>query len=739
MKHENIIGSCQGKDIPDEIVSWMADDLAKSGLGLEDIETVPFAPGRHFHADTVDNGGYGIVYRAEDGTEMKGSNEHPFVRLRFRPPFPERNGERAKYATPFRSGNRCFIQKNVFDYLTENPDAPLYLTEGEKKAAKANKEGFPVIGLAGIWNWLAPKQNRMTVETKYKINDDIVRFLHPDREVTIIYDSDSKENKQKAGCFDHNTLRLACELLAFQCPLYRVDVPQETEEKCGLDDYLMRHCADDFRQHVEGNRVLIPEEEAIKVRDPYLQITKMEGEPYIIKPTAGGTIGKVSMTQGWNARFLMENHQILYEPGENRFYKYNEENGLWECKSEDFMKKLLGDELGQYWRKYHVSEAPILLPWRTDRMLKDSINRLRGMAEMPEVFVRRLEDAKPIIHLPEGMLDLETRQVNEFSPTYYSRNQIAVQFDENAACPKFLNELLAPALEDDAIEALQKYFGMCVLGFNHAQQFLLLEGTAGGGKGTLTNILRNVIGSQNVAEMRTNQLNERFELAAFFDRTLLLGSDVPGNFLQRSGAEVLKKLTGHDFIEAEFKGSNRRARMFGAFNTIITSNNRLKIRLDGDEEAWRRRMILVRFGNQPPARKIANFARVLLKEEDKGILNWMIHGAVKALDDFREHGCIKVSNRIQEETDALLYESNSLNNFIDENMRESKGGSVTTSEFQSRYIEYCNCLNLPAADTNHVSRRLPELLRDKFGARKDNNIIRGDGTARGYWGVELTR
>ena len=244
----------------------------------------------------------------------------------------------------------------------------------------------------------------------------------------------------------------------------------------------------------------------------------------------------------------MQNHDILYEPGEARFYFYEEKQGLWLAKTEDALKTMLSGELGDYWRKFHDSQKVELLPQRTDRMLKDSINQLRGAAEHENAFER--SGSKPVIHLKEGMLDLESLTLNEFAPEYFSRNQIPIPFREDAECPRFLNELLAPALSDEAIAVLQKYFGMCILGYNYSQQFLLLEGTAGGGKGTLTDILRNIVGVMNVAEMRTHQLNERFELAAFFDKTLLIGSDVPGNFLQRAGAETLKKLTGHDLIEA---------------------------------------------------------------------------------------------------------------------------------------------------------------------------------------------
>jgi len=718
-----------------DLNQWVDDDLAKSGLTRDDIEVVPFEP-RTYRGKPKNNGGYGIIYRDAAGEQMHGMNGHPFVRERYRAPLPESRGVKMKYGTPPHAGIRCFFPQGMFAYLNDNPDAPLYLTEGEKKAAKAMKEGFPAVGLAGIWGWLASIQERKNVSDKYKINSDLVPFLHPGRDVIIIYDSDSRDTRNKANGFDSNTLHLACQLLEYGCNLYRVDVPADSDEKCGLDDYLLRHSADDFRQHVDENKQLVPREDALAVLDPYKEITKLEGEPFLIKWTQSNEVSKVTLTQGWNARFLLENHRILFEPCEGQFYLYNEENGLWESKTEDCLKTLLANELGEYWRKYHLSNAQYLLPSRSDRILKDSINRLKGIAERLNAFA--VNDAKPpVVHLKEGMLDLRTMELNEFSPEYYSRNQIPISFDENADCPRFLNELLAPALSDEAISVLKKYFGMCILGYNYSQQFLLLEGTPGGGKGTLTSILRRIVGDMNVAEVRTSLLNERFEMAAFCGKTLLVGSDVPGNFLQRSGAEALKKLTGHDLIEAEFKGANRRATLHGVFNAVITSNNRLRVRLDGDEEAWRRRLILVRFCNPPVEKLVVDFAGLLLKEEGAGILNWMIQGAVETLADFKELGKIIVPDSIQANADELLFESNSLNNFLEERVTATPGRDVTTNELQSAYISYCNTLGIPSMGVREVATRLVTLMKDKFGAAHSNMVVRGAGTVRGYRNVEL--
>jgi phage/plasmid-associated DNA primase len=250
-------------------------------------------------------------------------------------------------------------------------------------------------------------------------------------------------------------------------------------------------------------------------------------------------------------------------------------------------------------------------------------------------------------------------------------------------------------------------------------------------------VLRQIIGRKNIAELRTNLLNERFEMAAFGGKTLLIGSDVPGNFLQRSGAEVLKKLTGHDFIEAEFKGGNARTSLTGVFNILITSNNRLRVRLDGDEEAWRRRLLLVKFDNPPVEKKIADFAGILVRDEGKGILNWLINGAKKALADIADGKSIKLPEKLQNDADRLLFESNSVNNFIEECVTVAPGKDVSTFELQNAYVVYCNSNNLMAQPAKSAAMTFAKVMREKFNAINVNNIWRDFHKVHGYRDVAL--
>lgn len=720
-----------------EIEKWAEHDLARSGLTRDDMSIAAFAPERRKNGTWKNNGGYKIYYPDPvSGEAMKGTNGKIFVRKRFMPPLPDGKDGRRKYETAYGAGNRCYILPAVHRYLKENPSSPLYMTEGEKKAAKATKEGLPMIGLTGIWGWLDSKSDRNKKGDDYAIHPDIRQYLESPRDVYLIYDSDARETPEKTKSFDSNAERLAFELVALNCKFFRIDLPSGADgEKQGVDDYLLKHSVDELRDYIKSHTADFPLKELNKCKDPYLKIHEEEGRPFLIKYTKEGAVSSITFNQSWNAGFLSRKMRLLFEPMEYEFYYYEEKSGLWKQISEYQLKYFLSSDLAAYWKEFHGDKSSELLPRRSDRMLMDSINLLRGKIVKAEAFVR--SGANYVVHLANGMLHIEKMQLRNFSPEYYSRNQIPFELSENAECPRFMNDLLYSALPEDDVDLLQRWAGTVLLGGNPTQQFMVLEGTPCGGKGTFAEVLEKIIGRQNVAELRTNLLAERFEFSAFVGKSLLCGRDVPGNFLQTRGSEAIKKLVGHDYLQAEHKRSNQRSSLYGDFALMVTSNSRLKVRLDGDTDAWRRRMMLVRYERPPVEKRIAHFSDKLIAVEGNGILLWMVAGAVKAMNEINEYGKILLNDRQQNLVDSLLYESDSIKLFIAECLEASEGWDVTTEELKNAYVRYCEIRNWSFQSSKDIERQLPDFLLREFSAHVSNNLKRDGRTIRGYRGVKI--
>jgi len=209
---------------------WIKTDLGKSGLDYADIHVMPLRNEEELNDNLgyltmhderiIDVGGYWIPY----------PNVHGYKRLRLK----RKIGD-AKYLSPSNAGNHPYITQSVLEIAKKyKPDIPLYITEGEKKTVKATLEGFPCIGLSGVWCF-KDKEHVFLPELEE------LNFKH--RKCYICFDSDTKHKLP----IRHAELRLTVELMNRGAQVYVVRMPdQDDGKKNGLDDYLVKYGRDKF-------------------------------------------------------------------------------------------------------------------------------------------------------------------------------------------------------------------------------------------------------------------------------------------------------------------------------------------------------------------------------------------------------------------------------------------------------------------------------------------------------------
>lgn len=229
---------------------WIIEDLKKSGLTptnftIESIESEEEIQARlGFTAlknkagewvNIIEVGGYWIPY----------SNVPNFYRLKLRYPVETENGT-VKYLSPKGAGNHAYILPEVEELLKNyNPDKPVFVTEGEKKAAKGTLEGFPTIGLGGVWSFK---------DTENDFLPELEKLVWTDRRVYLCFDSDITE-KQPVR---HAELRLAIGLISHGAVVYSIRLPNEPDgSKNGLDDYLVRYGPEEFRKLIENAKLAL--------------------------------------------------------------------------------------------------------------------------------------------------------------------------------------------------------------------------------------------------------------------------------------------------------------------------------------------------------------------------------------------------------------------------------------------------------------------------------------------------
>ncbi len=459
------------------------------------------------------------------------------------------------------------------------------------------------------------------------------------------------------------------------------------------------------------------------------EIIEEHGEPFEISEK-----GAVSLNQGALAEIFIRENLILFEPSEAEFYIYEERTGAWQRITPIRVNGMVERMIRRLMMEQEMEDAVTKI---TAALIDSMVKLIKPKIERPDAFHER----RNIIHLKNGVIDLDAEQLSlvSFSPEFYSRNQIPVDFNPDAECPRFINELLEPCLNESDIDLLQRWMGSALLSSNHAQAFMLITGAAAGGKSTFVNLVEHLIGPKNVHELRTGHLGSRFETQFLIGKKLLTGKDVPSDFLRNKNAYNLKKLVGGDRISAEKKGSNEALQIIGDFHCVVTANSRLFIKVDGDSDAWRRRILLIEWGRPEEGRiRIPNFDEVLFAEEGSGIFNWMLEGALKHKNELDQIGKFALSEDQQQRVDDLLDESDSVRAFIYNKLTGEQGSAVTSQDLNDEYSNFCRDMGWEMLPEREIFGAIQRMIYERFGIKQSHDIPMGPwGHRRGYRNIKI--
>lgn len=173
----------------------------------------------------------------ERRTYVDGGNSLPVFRIRYldTPPrgFVERKAMR--YWQPPRSPAAVYFPRNVEDTdwpaISADAQYEVMMTEGEFKAQICCQQGFPCLGIGGVWN---------IYTTQGALLPELDAIAWQGRTVYVVFDSDRASNPNVL----HAERRLSKELAKRGAFVHVVQVPHVGHGKTGVDDFLLREGAD---------------------------------------------------------------------------------------------------------------------------------------------------------------------------------------------------------------------------------------------------------------------------------------------------------------------------------------------------------------------------------------------------------------------------------------------------------------------------------------------------------------
>lgn len=204
-----------------------------------------------------------------------------FFRVRYLGPLPGFAGavkKPRKYDQPADTLNEVYcppILPRSWEAICADATTPIYITEGELKAAAGCIHGFATLGLGGVDVWRAGKRG-------VDLLPALAGVVWGSRTVYIVYDSDAAENAHVVGA----QIRLAKELVGRGARAHIVSLSSGPDgAKAGLDDFLAAKGREAFEELVE-QAIFFPEAAAlwemnadvVYIRDPGLVVVRSSGQ-----------------------------------------------------------------------------------------------------------------------------------------------------------------------------------------------------------------------------------------------------------------------------------------------------------------------------------------------------------------------------------------------------------------------------------------------------------------------------
>ena len=337
-----------------------------------------------------------------------------------------------------------------------------------------------------------------------------------------------------------------------------------------------------------------------------------------------------------------------------------------------------------------------------------------------EVLIRddsRQSDAR-YIAFSNGILDIETGEMQDFSPDIIIANKIEHRYNPQAYSEVGDRMLSKIACNDKDIRAiLEEMIGYPLYRKQELRRSFLLLGEKSNGKSTYLDILETILGEENTTALDLSELGDRFKTAELFGKLANIGDDIGDDFIQNPA--VFKKVVSGDRLNAEFKGRDpfdfsNYAKMFFSANNIPRIKDKTGAVLD--------RLVIVPF-KATFSRKDKDYdPYIKYKLREEPCIEYFIRIGVEGLRRVLANLAFTESAEVKRELEEYDEQNNPAVGFFKDTLE--KGIPIaheTTRTVYGRYAEFCLANGYTAISNIEFSKQ----VRRYFGFVVVSKTIRG--------------
>lgn len=421
----------------------------------------------------------------------------------------------------------------------------------------------------------------------------------PDAKITIAIDDD-RFSKGNAG-LTHGMKAAAAVSGEIARPQFKPGVAGKPTD---FNDVAEIYGNDEVRrQIVTGRSGWFEEPKPQPVREPQLN-------PFESAPEQVGYLDSHSQVSAMLSESASD--RLLFDADIGHWYQYG---NIWDRKDSAVVKR----ELLSFLDKRRTKGCSTSFFNGVFKMLE--IRLARSQTAAVDGDGRYWNEARNLIPLSNGVLDIEARNLIPHSSELMFNWALPHAYDPKAACPTIDRLLENIAQEDPAnLELLNAYLAAIFYGMPELQKYLEIVGKPGTGKSTFMKIATELVGTKNVVSTTFENLEKnRFETASFYGKRLAIIPDAD----QWSGSfEIFKSITGQDAIRFEEKNVQQ-SKPFLFKGMVIVSAN-APISSSDMTTAMMRRRIPLRIDKRFDPSKIDPMLDHKIRAEIPGLINKLL-------------------------------------------------------------------------------------------------------------------
>lgn len=329
-----------------------------------------------------------------------------------------------------------------------------------------------------------------------------------------------------------------------------------------------------------------------------------------------------------------------------------------------------------------------------------------------DIMIRDNTPASPanMIAFRNGILDIKDGSFSPFSPNTVITNRIEWDYNPHAYSEITDKTLDKIACDDPNIRALlEEAAGFCLFRRNELGKAFILTGTGSNGKSTYLNMLKHLLGKQNISSLDLKKLGDRFSTVMLFGKLANIGDDISDEFIM--DASIFKKIVTGETIDAEQKGQPKFE--FEPYTKLFFSANNIPRMGKGrDSAAILRRLVIIPFDAKFSADDPDFNPHIgdMLRSQES--MEYLIQLGLKGLKRVLETKKFSESEKVQRELEEYEESNNPVLGFIREVESEDdfKIENEPVRDVYKRYQEYCLSNNLQPMSNIEFSKQINRIL-----------------------------